>query len=48
MNNMMTILIVDDEIYAVEAIKEMIDWNALGIDTVLTAYSMQQAQKLMT
>mgnify|MGYP004653983907 CR=1 FL=1 len=48
MNNMITILIVDDEIYAVDAIKEMIDWNALGIDTVLTAYSMQQAQKLMT
>ena len=44
----MRILIVDDEIYAVEAIREMIDWQALGIDEVLTAYSMRQAQKLLT
>ncbi len=43
----MTILIVDDEVYAVEAIREMIDWKSLHIDTVLAAYSMQQAQKIM-
>ncbi len=41
----MKILIVDDEIYAVEAIREMIDWQKLGIDEVLAAYSMRQAQK---
>lgn len=44
----MKILIVDDEIYAVEAIREMIDWQTLGIDEVLTAYSMRQAQKQLS
>lgn len=44
----MKILIVDDEIYAVEAIREMIDWQTLGIDEVLTAYSMCQAQKQLS
>lgn len=44
----MKILIIDDEIYAVEAIREMIDWQTLGIDEVLTAYSMRQAQKQLS
>ena len=44
----MRILIVDDEIYAVEAIREMVDWKKLGIEEVLTAYSMRQAQKQLT
>ena len=44
----MRVLIVDDEVYAVEAIREMVDWEALGIGEVVSAYSMKQAQKLLT
>ena len=43
----MRVLIVDDEVYAVEAIREMVDWEALGIGEVVSAYSMRQAQKLL-
>ncbi len=43
----MNILLVDDEIYAVEAIREMVDWDALGIRNVYTAYSCQQAQRVL-
>ena len=43
----MNILLVDDEIYAVEAIREMVDWNALGISEVYVAYSMKQAQRVL-
>ena len=43
----MRVLIVDDEVYAVEAIREMVDWEALGIGEVVSAYSMKQAQKLL-
>lgn len=43
----MRALIVDDEVYAVEAIQEMIGWESLGIDEVVPAYSMQQAQKVL-
>ncbi len=41
----MRVLIVDDEVYAVEAIREMVDWEALGIGEVVSAYSMKQAQR---
>ena len=44
----MRVLIVDDEVYAVEAIREMVDWEALGIGEVVSAYSMKQAQKILT
>ena len=43
----MNILLVDDEIYAVEAIREMVDWNALDISEVSVAYSMRQAQRVL-
>lgn len=43
----MNILLVDDEIYAVEAIREMVDWKALEIEEVFVAYSMQQAQRVL-
>ena len=41
---MNTVLIVDDEVIAVRALKNGVDWASFGVDKVLTAYSMQQAQ----
>lgn len=41
---MNTVLIVDDEVIAVRALKNGVDWVSFGVDKVLTAYSMQQAQ----
>lgn len=43
----MNILLVDDDIYLVEAIKTMIHWEKLGIDEVYTANSMGQAKKIL-
>lgn len=43
----MNLLIVDDEYYSVEGLYASINWTSLGIDNVLKAYSMQQAQKLL-
>lgn len=42
----MNILIVDDEYYIVKGIVKHINWDKIGINTILTAYSMQQAQNI--
>lgn len=42
----MNLLIVDDEYYCVENIRNMLDWDSLGLDSVFPAYSMSQAQKV--
>lgn len=42
----MNILIVDDEAFSVEGIQSNVDWEALGIVQVFTAYSMKQAQEV--
>jgi two-component system response regulator YesN len=39
----MNILIVDDEVYITEGIRQSIDWAELEIENVYTAYSMKQA-----
>ena len=39
----MTLLIVDDEYYLVQGLKNRIHWAEYGIDTVLEAYSAEQA-----
>lgn len=39
----MNILIVDDEIPAVQGILRILNWKALGIRSVYTAYSMKEA-----
>ncbi len=39
----MNILIVDDEIPAVQGILRVVDWKALGIERTCTAYSMDEA-----
>ncbi|MDO4267980.1 MAG: response regulator, partial [Eubacteriales bacterium] len=44
---MMKILVVDDDMATVEAIRESVDWKKLGIDTVQTAYNIEQAKKLL-
>ena len=42
----MTILLVDDEYYLVQGVKSLIEQNSFGIDTILTAYSAQQAREV--
>lgn len=42
----MHILIVDDEYYIVQGIIEGIEWDALGIDKISSAFSMSQAQEV--
>lgn len=42
----MNILVVDDEIYIVRGIVRTVDWGGIGISKVLTAFSMEQAQKV--
>ena len=42
----MTVLIVDDEAYAVNALTNRIDWNGFGFGTPLSARSMAQAQSV--
>lgn len=42
----MNLLLVDDEIYAAERIQNMMDWDALGIQQVKVANSMQQAIRI--
>lgn len=42
----MTLLIVDDEYYSVENLRNKLDWPALGFQQVLCAYSMAQAQEI--
>lgn len=44
---MIQVLVVDDEIHCAEGVKYAIDWGALGVDQVWTAYSMTQAQKII-
>ena len=43
----MTVLIVDDDIATADAIRDTVHWQELSVDTVLTAYNMSQAQKLI-
>lgn len=43
----MTILLVDDEQPAVQAVHQMLDWRALGFDEVLEANSLAQAQAVL-
>ena len=39
----MNILIVDDEVHAVQGIIQVMDWKKLGIEQVYSAYSMAEA-----
>lgn len=44
---MVQLLVVDDEIHSAEGIRCAIDWAALGVTRIFTAYSMAQAQQVM-
>ncbi len=43
----MTLLIVDDEIYAVQAILDRVDWDMLSYEHILTANSYSQAINIL-
>lgn len=43
---MLSVILVDDEVVAVNALKRRVDWSKFGIDGVFTANSMQQAQEI--
>jgi two-component system, response regulator YesN len=43
---MLHLLIVDDEILFVEGLKSELDWEALGIGQVFTAYNIRQAKEI--
>ncbi len=44
---MYTALIVDDEYYVIDGLKESIPWNSLGISTLLTAANGAQAYNIL-
>lgn len=43
---MNSVLIVDDEIFAIRGVISSIDWEKLSVDDISTAHSMGQAQKV--
>jgi len=43
----MKLLIVDDEMWAVQGILDGVNWDSLGLEEVLTAYSYAQAVDIM-
>lgn len=43
---MLQLLIVDDEVHAVEGIRSGVDWQKLGITAVFTAFTVNQAKEL--
>ncbi|MFC4305179.1 response regulator [Cohnella boryungensis] len=45
---MLTMLVVDDEIYALKGITQGIDWSDLPIETILEAENVDQASRLLT
>lgn len=42
----MNLLIVDDELYVVRAIRSKIDWKKIGIDEVFVAFNTQKAREI--
>ena len=42
----MNLLIVDDELYVVRAIRSKIDWKQIGIDEVFVAFNAQKAREI--
>ena len=43
----MTLLIVDDEWYAVKGLSQGIDWVENGVDTVLEAFNAEEAMRII-
>jgi YesN/AraC family two-component response regulator len=44
---MLRLLIVDDEVYAVEGIKIAVDWKAIGVEELYTAFNVNQAKDML-
>jgi two-component system, response regulator YesN len=44
---MSSVLIVDDEAYAVAGIKAALDWGVLGVDELFTAFNVVQAREIL-
>lgn len=44
---MYKLLIVDDEIYTLEALREVVDWQCLGITEVFTAFNINCAKEII-
>ncbi|GGA03993.1 hypothetical protein GCM10008018_57410 [Paenibacillus marchantiophytorum] len=44
---MSRILLVDDEIYAIEGLKYNLEWESLGFTEVLEAYNIDMAKKII-
>lgn len=45
---MYSLLIVDDEYYALEAMKHAVDWSDIGFDRLYTAMSADEAREVLT
>lgn len=43
----MNALLVDDDYFVVMALEKKIDWGALGIDAIFTAYNIAQAKEIL-
>ena len=43
----MTVLIVDDQPDVVNGEKQGVNWEKIGVQTILTAYSVPEAEKLL-
>ncbi|NUU76737.1 helix-turn-helix domain-containing protein [Paenibacillus xylanilyticus] len=43
----MNTLLVDDDYFVVMALEKKLDWNALGINTIYTAYNIAQAKDIL-
>ncbi len=44
---MYKLLVVDDELYAVEAIRTLIDWSEQGFNEVHCAYDADEAKEIL-
>jgi two-component system response regulator YesN len=44
---MMNALLVDDDYYVVTALEKKIDWKALSIENIFTAYNVSQAREIL-
>lgn len=44
----MNLLVVDDEIYAIEGIRLLLDWKKNGIDNIFDAASIAEAKDIFS
>jgi Response regulator containing CheY-like receiver domain and AraC-type DNA-binding domain len=42
------LLLVDDEVYAIEGVKAAFDWKSIGIDEIFTAFNASQARDVLS